>query len=176
MCTASVRLWFWSMQTVRIGEIKLGREIKLVGLGSCVAAILVCQRTGACAAAHVFLPTAERRASAEKSVGAYADTAIAEMVRQMAAAGVRQRDLVAVMCGGARMFAHTQTDPIGPRNVEAVKAQLHSLGLRVVADQTGGTRGVSVFVEGTDCVRVSVAPVGSERTPVATVRVAAAAA
>lgn len=164
------------MQTVRIGEIKLGREIKLVGLGSCVAAILVCQRTGACAAAHVFLPTAERRASAGKACGAYADTAIVEMVRQLEAAGARQSDLVAVMCGGARMFAHTQTDPIGPRNVEAVKAQLLSLGIRLVADHTGGTRGVSVFVEGADCVRVSVAPAGNERTLVSTVRASCAAA
>ncbi len=72
--------------------------------------------------------------------------------------------LKAAIVGGAQLFSfQTAGDrlDVGRRNTEAVKAQLKKLGIKIVAEDTGGNAGRTVVLDA-QTGRVYVKSVGNE--------------
>ncbi|MBC7459764.1 MAG: chemotaxis protein CheD [Thermoleophilia bacterium] len=160
---------------VRIGELavtaRTDERLVTVGLGSCVGVALIDERAGVYALAHVFLPE-EPEAGPKAGAGpaTYATSVVPELVRQVRAlgGGMSSGRLVAVIAGGARMFAtaRSTTADIGERNVAAVTRGLQDAGIRIVARQTGGTHGRTIRVEPGRAPRVTVREVGKPEADV----------
>jgi chemotaxis protein CheD len=163
---------------VRMGELaaSAGDADVLVslGLGSCIGLALVDRRTGVAGLAHVVLPASEGHSSGQNPLK-FADHAVPELIDRVVRLGGRRPKLEAVLVGGASMFAVTSaTLEVGQRNEAAVRRQLKTQRIPVIAAETGGNRGrtIRVHVAGT---RITVREaggteadlVGAERTAVA---------
>lgn len=149
---------------VRMGELATaaapGDELVSLGLGSCIGVALLDRRLGVAGLAHVVLP------SSAGSDGAgtfkFADHAVPELIARVVATGGRRPLLDAVLVGGASMFTLSSASmEVGLRNEAAVREQLAAAGIRVLAAETGGTRGRTIRVyAGTP--RVTVREAGGE--------------
>lgn len=115
---------------------------QVLGIGSCVIVFLWHPPSQRAAIAHVLLPAGE----ATPLPGKYANTAVPALVEHFAA--VAAEELQAKLCGGARLFEGPYPSPqasIGARNVAAVKAALAQCNIPIVAEDTLGTRGRSLW-------------------------------
>ena len=79
------------------------------------------------------------------------------MLKDVLALGASKARLVAKIAGGAQMFAFanaTDVMRVGARNAEASKKMLKDLGIRLIAEDTGGTYGrtVSINLENGDYI------------------------
>ncbi len=131
---------------VGISELRLAqRPGKLVtyGLGSCVAVVLYACDNGVGSMAHIMLPMAYDGDDIQ-TPGKFADTAVANMVQMMDQRGIAPPQLVAKMAGGADMFAGQfkgKGRRIGARNILSARKVLDNFGVRLVAQDVGGTVG-----------------------------------
>jgi len=107
-------------------------------LGSCVGVALYHPRRHVGALGHVVLPNANGRVAPP---GKFADCAIPSMLQQMEALGANRAGTVVKIAGGACMFGTSGPLQIGDANVEAVLKALGDAGLRVAAQDTGGSKG-----------------------------------
>ena len=122
-------------------------SIRTTGLGSCVGVTLYDPTKKVAGMAHVMLPSSSLAKNDEFKNAKYADTALPELVDMVTKAGANRTKLVAKMAGGAQMFnfgGNSDTMRIGPRNVEACKDVLKKLGIRIVAEDTGGSHGRTI--------------------------------
>ncbi len=137
------------MKMVRAGEKLISRA-----LGSCVAVILHDPELGVGAMAHVMLP--EKLEENPKKPGKYADTAVPKLIEMLEKQGGDRRRMIAKIVGGAQMFNGSRYGNIGKENVEAVKKMLRKEGVKLIAEDTGGTYARSVeFDPSTGKLRVS---------------------
>jgi len=121
--------------------------ITTLGLGSCVGIAIRDPITKIGGLAHVMLPdsTAIRQ---NNNIYKFADTGIFELVRLMELEGAKRARMVAKIAGGAQMFAfQNKTDlvRVGDRNVEASKKALKTLGIPILAEDTGENFGRTVI-------------------------------
>ncbi len=126
---------------------KYPNSIRTTGLGSCVGVTLYDPSTKVAGMAHVMLPTSTLAKNDDFKNAKYADTALPELFDMVIKAGANKSRLVAKMAGGAQMFQFnggSETMRIGPRNVEACKDALKKLGVRLIAEDTGGNYGRTV--------------------------------
>lgn len=96
---------------------------------------------------HVMLPDSSLNRTATMNAAKFADTGIAALVDLLKLEGAQSFKLKAKIAGGAQMFQFTSDKDsmrIGPRNVEAVKAQLKKLGIPLIAEDTGGNSGRTI--------------------------------
>ena len=134
---------------VRMGELAAsavaGDVLVSLGLGSCIGLALVDRRQGVAGLAHVVLPTSG--GNAEPGTFKFADHAVPELIDRMLAAGARRPNLDAVLVGGASMFTVSSASlEVGQRNEAAVRDELDAAHIRVIASETGGTRGRTIRV------------------------------
>jgi chemotaxis protein CheD len=148
---------------VRMGELAAsavaGDVLVSLGLGSCIGLAVLDRRVGVAGLAHVVLPD-----SGGSQALKFADRAVPELVQRVVAAGGRRAMLEAALVGGASMFAvSSPTLEVGQRNEAAVREQLKTLRIPVVAAETGGKRGrtIRVHVEST---RVTVREAGGQES------------
>jgi chemotaxis protein CheD len=116
------------------------------GLGSCVAIVLYSREAVVGAMAHVMLPLAYKDKETEPP-GKFADTAVGAMVRQMEIRGIGVSGIEAKIAGGADMFAGQIQGTgrrIGARNILATRKALDYFGVRLAAQDVGGTFGRTV--------------------------------
>lgn len=142
---------------VRMGEMAVSRDVRdvlsVVGLGSCVAVVLVAPEKRAVALAHVVLPEARMTGGREAPPGKFADTAIPAMLYALRSHRVKPEDTYGMLIGGATMFGHTHSSKlagVGDRNIEAARAQLARHGIGISAEDVGGTSGRSVHASVAD--------------------------
>jgi chemotaxis protein CheD len=142
---------------VRMGELAVSRDrrdvLSVVGLGSCVAVLLVAPERRAIALAHVVLPEARMTGGREAPPGKFADTAVPAMLHALRPLRVKPADTYGVLVGGATMFGHTHSSKlagVGDRNVEAAREQLARHGIGVASEDVGGTSGRSVHASVAD--------------------------
>jgi len=123
-----------------------GESLRTTGLGSCVGLVLYDELRRIAGMAHIMLPSSSIARENRINPAKYADTAVPGLVDMMARAGADPGRLVAKMAGGAQMFHFAGEDVmrIGPRNVESVKKALKKLGIRLIAEDTGGNYGRTV--------------------------------
>ncbi|HKG40201.1 MAG TPA: chemotaxis protein CheD [Conexibacter sp.] len=156
------------MKVVRMGELAVSAaaedELVSMGLGSCVGVALVDRERGIAGLAHVMLPEANAAYSAPAK---FADRAVPALLASTERLGARRERTVAVLAGGAQMFAGNGRTAgvagldLGARNEAAVRTALAEAGIPVRAAATGGDRGRTVRV----CVgdaRVTVKEAGGE--------------
>lgn len=152
--------------TVRIGELHVLRRegvLVAIGLGSCVGVALYDPVRRVAGLAHIFLPASQNGRPAPDSPARYADTGVPALVEAMLQAGASPRQLQAKIAGGAQLFLRGDhsTLEVGRRNVEAVRAALASLGIPLVAEDVGGSRGRTMRLFA-DSGRVVVTTLGKE--------------
>ena len=117
-------------------------------MGSCVGIALRDPITKIGGLAHIMLPDSTAIRGGQSNIPKFADTGIAELVRQMEIMGARRNRMVAKLAGGAMMFAsQNKVDlvRIGERNVEASKMKLAQLHIPIIAEDTGETYGRTVI-------------------------------
>jgi chemotaxis protein CheD len=124
------------------------------GLGSCVAIALYDPKSKTGALSHVLLPDSKGRGGKPAK---YADTAVDVMLNELMKSTTKDQfrfaesdlvnrqikeRIVAKIAGGAHIFS-SMLD-VGDKNVIAVKKKLKELGIRLIAEDTGGDRGRTV--------------------------------
>jgi chemotaxis protein CheD len=110
-------------------------------LGSCVSVCLFDPVLRAGGANHFLLPLAAKGALASPRFG---KPATEQLVRRLVAMGCRQRDLRAKIFGGADVLGipgRAPRDTLGAQNVGVATESLAELGIPVVGEAVGGTRG-----------------------------------
>lgn len=126
---------------------KAPETIRTSGLGSCVGVVLYDERKKIAGLIHIMLPDSTLGKVVPSNVAKFADTGIDAMIRELTKQGVQKFSLKAKIAGGAQMFKFSSEQDamrIGPRNVEAVKQALRKNGVRIVAEDTGGSSGRTI--------------------------------
>ena len=139
-------------QVVKVGiaqmdVVKAPNTIRTSGLGSCVGVVLYDESKQIAGLIHVMLPDSSLGRSDAVNVAKFADTGIKALIELLKLEGVHAFKLKAKIAGGAQMFQFTSDKDsmrIGPRNVEAVKAELRKNSIPLVAEDTGGNSGRTI--------------------------------
>ena len=105
---------------------------------------------------HVMLPM--NMEAGRKNAFKYADTGIRETVRQMTAQGALKSRITVKIAGGAKMFEVSggSLGNIGQRNIESVHTILRQEGIRLIAEDVGGTVARTLLFDvasGQGCIR-----------------------
>lgn len=136
---------------VRPGDVEVagvGRVLATLGLGSCVAVALFDREAEVGGLCHAMLPSPPSGRPGGRP-GRYVSLAIPRLLDLARDAGAESNRLVAWIVGGATMFPGLTSDGegIGSRNVRAARAELESVGVRVVGEDVGGSHGRSVYLD-----------------------------
>lgn len=138
---------------VRMGEMAVSRSprdvLSVIGLGSCVALILIAPQKRSAGLAHIVLPEVKMAGGREVPPGKFADTAVSALVQAMRGFRVRSEDVYAILVGGATMFGHkpgSKLAGVGDRNAESTRAALAAEGIGIASEDIGGDSGRSVQV------------------------------
>ena len=138
---------------VGIADMNIARApdtLRTSGLGSCVGIVLYDLSRKQGGMAHIMLPDSSFARKELLNRAKYADTAIPTLVNMLQEAGSPSWRLQAKLAGGAQMFkayGASQLMRIGPRNVEAVKKILHTIGIPIVAEDVGGNNGRTILFD-----------------------------
>jgi len=134
---------------VAMADLKVGRAPDTLisyGLGSCVGIAIYDSTTKIGGLAHIMLPNSTQSRAGENNAK-FADTAIPILIKEVVRLGAIHSRLVAKIAGGSQMFNFSSSNDImriGERNAEAVRAILKKEGLRLIAEDVGGTYGRTV--------------------------------
>ncbi len=137
---------------VGMAELKIAAApmvLTSLGLGSCVGVTIYDQINKVGGMAHIMLPDINiirNKLNRAKCV----NTAIPDLLQNILEAGGDKRYLKAKLTGGAHMFGFASNNSvfnIGQRNIEKSKEVLRELGVRLVAEDTGGDYGRSLFFD-----------------------------
>ena len=121
-------------------------SITTLGLGSCVGVVLYDPAVKKCGMVHVMLPDSKAITN-NQNIAKFADTGIEECLRRVLAMGAKKERLIAKIAGGAQMFAFSKENSmlcVGKRNVEATKKKLETLGIKIIAEDTGDSYGRTI--------------------------------
>lgn len=131
---------------VGIGDYEVAQApyvLETLSLGSCVGIALHDPVTKIGGLIHIMLPSPNQSASV-LNPAKFADTGIQLLVKEMERRGANRSRITAKIAGGASMFTAAVQDPamtVGNRNVDAVKATINALQIRILGSDTGGTWG-----------------------------------
>lgn len=137
---------------VSIADYKLSKSpnrIITLGLGSCVGISIYDRSSDFGGLAHIMLPDSGRF-HRDIKIGKYADLAIPNMLKDLLAKGIKKRNLVSKIAGGASMFHFPDkrlTMDIGARNIIAVRNMLQQLGIPLIAEDVGGDSGRTMILD-----------------------------
>ena len=120
-----------------------------LGLGSCIGLVIYDTASKVAGMVHIMLPDSREGKNLPKP-GKFADTAVPLLLDELAKLGAGNRaQLKAKMAGGAQMFAMPgKTDnaifAVGNRNIEATTKMLAVAGIKIIASDTGGSKGRTI--------------------------------
>ena len=127
-------------------------ELATLGLGSCVAICLHDPVAKVAGMAHVLLPNKSLSRNAENPAK-FPQSAVPLLVERMQGLGAEKSRLTARLVGGASMFGNLSPSgavQMGERNVVASRQVLEEQGIRITAEDTGGTTGRSIRLQAAD--------------------------
>ncbi len=107
-------------------------------LGSCIAVALYSAQLRLGMLSHVVLPHSTGPTAYPAK---FADTAVPYMLSVLQKHGAKPNGLVAKIAGGACMFGNCKAMQIGEANVRAAVEALSAAGIRIAAQDVGGTVG-----------------------------------
>jgi chemotaxis protein CheD len=139
---------------IRVGmaDYKVGSAPSTIisyGLGSCIGISLYDPQAKIGGLLHIMLPDSTQARPTENPAK-FADTGLPLMLKDVLALGAVKTRLVAKIAGGAQMFAFqnaTDIMRVGSRNAEAAKKILKDQGIKIIAEDTGGTYGRTVSID-----------------------------
>ena len=145
--------------TVGIADMKMAQGSGILityALGSCIGLCFHDQRLRLGALLHIMLPL--NMETGRKNPLKYADTGIRETLRQMEAKGASRSRITVKIAGGAKMFEVKggNLGNIGQRNIESVHTVLKQEGIRLLAEDVGGSVARSLMfdpVSGQGCIK-----------------------
>lgn len=145
--------------TVGIADMKLAQGSGILityALGSCIGLCFHDPRLRMGALLHVMLPL--NMEAGRKNPLKYADTGIRETLRQMEAKGASRSRITVKIAGGAKMFEVKggNLGNIGQRNIESVHTVLKQEGIRLLAENVGGSVARTLLfdvVSGQGCIK-----------------------
>jgi len=117
-----------------------------LGLGSCVGIALYDASVKVAGLAHIMLPDS-RQIQNNSNIAKFADTAMAQLIKDMERLGAARMRMKAKIAGGAQMFAFNAANDqlrIGDRNVEATIQLLKHYNIPLLARETGDSYGRTV--------------------------------
>ncbi len=138
---------------VGISDYKFARNPNVFvtyALGSCVGICLYDKQLKIGGLSHIMLPESSMFSKNDINRMKFADTAIVDLVQDLAKLGADRRRLTAKIAGGAQMFevqAGSLVGTIGDRNITSVKNMLHSLKIPIIAEDTGLNYGRTVYFD-----------------------------
>lgn len=154
--------------SVNIGEMKLAKDPKQIlvahGLGSCVAVVCYCPISKIGGMIHIILPELNSAAISGELPTKYANCGVPLLIEEMVKAGAKKFALKVKIAGGAKMLASVGVGTmfnIGEKNVISSKKILETLGVRIVAEDTGGTSGRTIRLY-VDSGKVTIKSTGQE--------------
>ncbi len=109
-------------------------------LGSCIGITFYDPMLHLGALLHIMLPSQFN--NNDPNVFKFADSGIRETIRKLTVFGMMKSRTVVKIAGGAKMFeisGNADFGNIGARNIERVKEVLREEGMRLAAEDTGGT-------------------------------------
>jgi chemotaxis protein CheD len=118
-----------------------------LGLGSCVAVAIHDAAAGVGGLAHLLLPSISLSADRERPAK-FPETGVPFLVERMRELGAEPRRMGARVVGGAAMFGGLQPPgmvSIGERNLYAVREALALARVPLLAEDSGGDYGRSVY-------------------------------
>ncbi len=121
-------------------------QLCAIGLGSCVGVALYDPAARIGGLIHILLPIYADFAAGNHIRTKFADSGISDLVDEMVAQGASKRRMKAKIAGGAAMFA-SAGEAIGLRNVESCRQTLRNLGIQLVAQDTGGNKGRTIYFD-----------------------------
>jgi chemotaxis protein CheD len=107
-------------------------------LGSCIAVALYSAQLRLGMLSHVVLP---RSTGPTTYPAKFADTAVPYMLSVLQKHGAKPAGLVAKIAGGACMFGNCKVMQIGEANIQVAVESLSAAGIRIAAQDVGGTIG-----------------------------------
>lgn len=140
--------------TIRVGIADMNvciapNKITTLGLGSCVGVVLYDMNSDIAGLVHIMLPDSTK-IKENKNKCKFADTGIDELVKKLESMGLLVKNLSAKIAGGAKMFDFSNSSPlgsIGDKNVEAVRAKLKALGIRIKSEDVGLNYGRTIVFD-----------------------------
>jgi chemotaxis protein CheD len=95
---------------------------------------------------HILLPKAPNHHDRDEK---YADTGTKKLVEAVIREGATKARVYARLVGGAEMFSaiNIAIANIGRDNIFEARRVLHNYGIRIVAEETAGKRGRSVYFD-----------------------------
>ena len=144
---------------VGIADMKLASKSGMLvtyALGSCIGICLYDPVAKLASLVHIMLPI--NMETGRKNVYKYADTGIRAALKEMESRGGAARRIVAKIAGGAKMFEVSggTLGNIGQRNIDSVRMNLKKEGIRLLAEDVGGTVARTLLfdtVSGQGCIR-----------------------
>lgn len=128
---------------------KPGEVLKTLGLGSCVAVVILDPKTKTVGMVHVALPQfTHDSGKITQRPGYFADTGIPALINKMTVSGCSGNGtgMIVKLAGGSKIMDPHNTFDIGRRNVLAIKRILWAKSMGAVAEDVGGTISRSVTV------------------------------
>jgi chemotaxis protein CheD len=128
--------------------VKVPEGLISYALGSCIGICIIDKAAHIAGMAHIMLPYNNNKDM--NNVFKYADTGIAEMVKQMECLGALKSRMIAKIAGGARMFeikGSSTIGNIGERNTEATKETLQKLKIKLFAEDVGENYGRTIIFD-----------------------------
>lgn len=122
-------------------------ELTTLGLGSCVGVIIYDRTKKIAGLIHAMLPSSKEISNNENRAK-FVDTGIEDLVDELVINGANKNTLVAKIAGGAKMFNFSSDSDIlriGERNVTSAKDKLKEMGIRIIAEDTGGNFGRTII-------------------------------
>lgn len=129
--------------------VKAPGKIMTIGLGSCVGIAIYDKRIKIAGLAHIMLADSSQFKKITNKAK-YADLAIPTLVDKMLELGCSKKNMTAKIAGGASMFNFSDVSmisDIGKRNGIAVKKALEKEGIRVIAEDIGGSKGRTMIFD-----------------------------
>jgi chemotaxis protein CheD len=139
---------------VKVADFAVGHGetvIATIGLGSCVAIMLYDAAAQVGGLAHILLPS-EGLSRDTSNRAKFPTTAVPLLMEEMQRVGAWGKPTAKIV-GGASMFASllpTSGVNMGERNVEATRRVLKSADIPILAHDTGGDYGRSVYFDLSD--------------------------
>lgn len=138
---------------VDIAMMKVARapeQLYSLGLGSCIGVAVFDPVVRIGGLIHILLPSMSGFENGNHVRTKFADSGIVDLVDAVIRAGASRVRLKAKMAGGASMFAIRSTSDVhevGKRNIQSSRETLRSLGIDLIAHDTGGNKGRTIIFD-----------------------------
>ncbi len=134
---------------VGVGDLKVSDDPRAMivtpALGSCIAVVVHDPVRAIGGMLHYMLPhSSTNREKAEKNPAMFADTGVPLLFEKMYALGAEKRRIVVTVAGGAKLNGMPVSQEIGKRNYVILRKMFSKNGIRIDAEDVGGTRSRSV--------------------------------